>query len=40
MEKQNSQLDNGHPMEQTRGLLCMCNSGVEMNLIFGRFMES
>ena len=28
MEKQNSQLEHGQPMEQTRGLLCTCDSGV------------
>ena len=28
MEKQNSQLEHGQPMEQTRGLFCMCDSGV------------
>ena len=28
MEKWNSQLEHGQPMEQTRGLFCMCNSGV------------
>ena len=28
MEKRNSQLENGQPMEQTRGLLCTCDSGV------------
>ena len=27
MEKQNSQLEHGQPMEQTRGLLCMCDLG-------------
>ena len=28
MEKRNSQLEHGQPMEQTRGLFCMCGSGV------------
>ena len=28
MEKWNSQLKHGQPMEQTRGLYCMCDSGV------------
>ena len=28
MEKRNSQFDQGQPMEQTRGLLCTCDSGV------------
>ena len=28
MEKQNSQLEHGQPMDQTRGLFCMCDSGV------------
>ena len=28
MEKWNSQLEHGQPMEQTRGLFCMCDSGV------------
>ena len=28
MEKQNSQLEHGQPMEQTRGLLCTCDLGV------------
>ena len=28
MEKRNSQLEHGQPMEQTRGLFCMCDSGV------------
>ena len=28
MEKRNSQLKNGQPMEQTRGLFCTCDSGV------------
>ena len=28
MEKQNNQLEHGQPMEQTRGLLCTCDSGV------------
>ena len=28
MEKQNSQLEHGQPMEQTRGLFCTCDSGV------------
>ena len=27
MEKQNSQLENGQPMEQTRGLFCTFDSG-------------
>ena len=26
MEKRNSQLEHGQPMEQTRGLFCMCDS--------------
>ena len=28
MEKQNSQLEHGQPMEQTRGLFCISGSGV------------
>ena len=28
MEKQNSHLEHGQPMEHTRGLYCMCDSGV------------
>ena len=28
MEKRNSQLENGQPMEQTRRLFCKCNTGV------------
>ena len=28
MEKRNSQLGHGQPMEQTRGLFCTCDSGV------------
>ena len=28
MEKRNSQLEHKQPMEQTRGLFCMCDSGV------------
>ena len=28
MEKQNSQLEHGQPKEQTRGMFCMCDSGV------------
>ena len=28
MEKQNSKLEQGQPMEQTRGLFCMCDPGV------------
>ena len=28
MEKGNSQPEHGQPMEQTRGLFCMCDSGV------------
>ena len=28
MEKQDSQLEHGQPMGQTRGLFCMCDSGV------------
>ena len=28
MEKQNSQLEHGQPMELMRGLLCMCDLGV------------
>ena len=28
MEKRNSQLEQGQPMEQTRGLFCMCDSGL------------
>ena len=28
MEKQNSQCEHGQSVEQTRGLFCMCNSGV------------
>ena len=28
MEKRNSQCEHGQPMEQTRSLFCMCNSGV------------
>ena len=27
MEKWNSQLEHGQPMEQTRGLFCTCDSG-------------
>ena len=27
MEKWNIQLEHGQPMEQTRGLFCMCDSG-------------
>ena len=28
MEKRNSQIEHGQPMEHTRGLLCTCDSGV------------
>ena len=28
MEKRNSQLEHGQPMEQKRGLFCTCDSGV------------
>ena len=28
MEKRNSQLEHGQPMEQTRGLVCTCDTGV------------
>ena len=28
MEKRNSQLEHGQSTEQTRGLFCMCDSGV------------
>ena len=28
MEKRNSQLEHGQPMELTRGLSCKCDSGV------------
>ena len=28
MEKRNSQLEHGQPMEQTRGLFYTCDSGV------------
>ena len=28
MERWNSQREQGQPMEQTRGLFCMCDSGV------------
>ena len=28
MKKLNSQLEHREPMEQTRGLFCMCDSGV------------
>ena len=28
MEKQNSQFEHGQPMELTRGLFCMCDSGA------------
>ena len=28
MEKQNSQCEHEQPMEQTKGLFCMCDSGV------------
>ena len=28
MEKRNSQLEHGQPMEQTRDLFCTCDSGV------------
>ena len=28
MEKRNSQLEHGQPMEQTRGWFCTCDSGV------------
>ena len=28
MEKRNSQLEHGQPMEQTAGLFCTCDSGV------------
>ena len=27
-EKRNSQCEHGQPMEQTRGLFCMCDSGL------------
>ena len=30
MEKQNSQLEHGQSMEQTRGLFCMCVSDVSL----------
>ena len=32
MEKRNSQLEHGQPMEQTRRLFCMCDSGVTLSL--------
>ena len=32
MEKQNSQCEHGQPMEQTRGLFCMCESGVAQSI--------
>ena len=28
MEKRKSKLEHGQPMDQTRGLLCTCDSGV------------
>ena len=28
MEKRKSKLEHGQPMDQTRGLLCTCESGV------------
>ena len=28
MKKRNSQLEHRQPMEQTRGMFCMCDSGV------------
>ena len=28
MEKQNSELEHGQPVEHGRGLFCMCDSGV------------
>ena len=31
MEKQNCQLEHGQPMEQTRGLFCMCDLSVLVN---------
>ena len=31
MEKRHSQLIHGQPMEQTRGLSCTCDSGVNHN---------
>ena len=32
MEKRNSQLEHGQPMEQTRGLFCTCDSGVALSI--------
>ena len=32
MEKRNSQLEHRQPMEQTRGLFCMCDSGVALSI--------
>ena len=34
MEKRNSQLEHGQPMEPTRGLFCTCDSGVVRCLSF------
>ena len=28
MEKRNSQFEHGQPIQQTRGLICMCDSSV------------
>ena len=51
MEKQNSQLEHGQPMEQTRGLFCTCDSVVarcqsqhqyhfwRMSLMFGSVLH-
>ena len=32
MEKRNSQLEHGQPMEQTRGLFCTSDSGVALSI--------
>ena len=32
MEKRNSQLEQGQPMEQTKGLFCACDSGMARSI--------
>ena len=32
MEKRNSQLEHGQPMEQTRGLFCTCDSSGSLSI--------
>ena len=37
MEKRNSQLEHGQPMEQIRGVFCTCDSSIPVSLLATEF---